>query len=69
MEKKIMIEGMMCGHCKAKVEKAIAEVPGVNACTVDLAAKTATVDLAEPVADEVLFAAVSAKGFTPVKVL
>lgn len=42
MEKKIIIEGMTCGHCSGRVEKALNSLPGVNA-TVDLAAKTATV--------------------------
>lgn len=36
------IEGMMCAHCKAAVEKALGAIDGVTA-TVDLEAKTATV--------------------------
>lgn len=69
MEKKMMINGMMCGHCKATVEKALAAVDGVSACAVDLEAKTATITLDKDVADEVLFDAVKAKRFTPVKML
>lgn len=69
MEKKMMINGMMCAHCKATVEKALAAVDGVSACTVDLDAKTATITLNRDVADEVLFDAVKAKRFTPVKML
>ncbi len=69
MEKKLLIEGMMCMHCKAKVEKALSAVPGVTGCTVDLEAKTAAVTLNADVADADLFAAVEKKGFTPVKVL
>lgn len=30
------IEGMTCGHCKANVEKALKDVPGVEAVSVDL---------------------------------
>ena len=42
MEKKIVIEGMSCGHCSARVEKALNGLDGVTA-HVDLEAKTATV--------------------------
>lgn len=69
MEKKLMIEGMMCNHCKMSVEKVLGAIPGVTAVTVDLAAKTATVTCDGTVADEALFAAVEKKGFKPVKML
>lgn len=39
----LKIEGMMCKHCQARVEKALKAVPGVEAVTVDLEAKTAEV--------------------------
>ncbi len=35
MEKKMLIDGMMCAHCKATVEKALCLVPGVEGCAVD----------------------------------
>lgn len=38
------IEGMMCNHCCANVERVIAAVPGVSKVTVDLAAGTASVE-------------------------
>lgn len=69
MEKKILIEGMMCNHCKMSVEKTLSAVPGVTAVTVDLEAKTATVTCAADVTDAALFAAVEKKGFKPVQVL
>lgn len=69
MEKKMLIHGMMCAHCKAAVEKALNAVEGVSACVVDLEAKTAVITLNNDVADEVLFHAVKAKRFTPVKML
>lgn len=43
METVIKVEGMMCGHCKARVEKACKSVPGTEDAVVDLAAKTVTV--------------------------
>ncbi len=69
MEKKILVEGMMCNHCKMAVEKVLSAVPGVTAATVDLEAKTAIVVCGEDVTDAALFAAIEKKGFTPVKVL
>ncbi len=41
----INIDGMMCGHCKANVEKSIGDVAGVIEVKVDLEAKKATVTL------------------------
>ena len=69
MEKKILVEGMMCNHCKMEVEKVLSAVPGVTAANVDLEAKTACVVCGEEVNDAALFAAIEKKGFTPVKVL
>lgn len=43
METVLKVEGMMCGHCKARVEKACKAVPGVLDAVADLAAKTVTV--------------------------
>ena len=65
MEKVLVVDGMMCGHCKAHVEKALAAVPGVTSAVVDLDAKTATVELAEDVADQALMEAVTEAGYEP----
>ena len=43
METVLKVEGMMCTHCKAAVEKACKSVPGVTDAVVDLKAKTVTV--------------------------
>ncbi len=65
MKKLLTIDGMMCEHCKAHVLRALGTVDGVSAVEVDLAEKTATVTLSSPVSDEVLTAAVSEAGYTP----
>ncbi|MDL2293242.1 heavy metal translocating P-type ATPase [Ruminococcaceae bacterium OttesenSCG-928-D13] len=62
MEKKMTIEGMSCGHCSARVEKALNALPGV-AASVDLEAKTATVKTDGNVSDEALTAAVTEAGY------
>ncbi len=43
METVIKVEGMMCKHCKARVEQVCKAVPGTEDAVVDLAAKTVTV--------------------------
>lgn len=69
MEKKLLIEGMMCNHCKMSVEKVLSAVEGVSSAVVDLEAKTATVVCDASVTDAALFAAVEKKGFKPVQML
>ena len=61
--KNIQIEGMSCGHCSARVEKALSAVPGVSNVHVDLAAKTATVTAEDSVADKALSDAVTEAGY------
>ena len=43
-EHKFRIKGMMCNHCKANVEKALAGIEGVNAVRVELAEGIAYID-------------------------
>ena len=69
MEKKMVVEGMKCVHCKAKVEKALKEVPGVTDVEVDLEAKTARIVLDSDVADSLLMEAVKDKGFDPIQTI
>lgn len=39
----ISVEGMMCTHCKARVEKALLAVPGTESALADLEKKNVTV--------------------------
>lgn len=54
MKKVIIIEGMMCNHCKKNVETILSELNGVEQVTVDLEKKSATLMLSEDISDEVL---------------
>ena len=63
MTKTISIEGMSCGHCTGSVEKALRAVSGVQDVNVDLASKTATVEMDGSVSDEALKKAVTDTGF------
>lgn len=66
MKKVLIVEGMMCAHCQAHVQKALAEVEGVTEAVVDLDSKQATVTLEKDVADQTLMDAVTETGYTPV---
>ncbi|MBQ7500838.1 MAG: heavy metal translocating P-type ATPase [Clostridia bacterium] len=63
MTKLIKVEGMMCEHCKAHVEKALSAVDGVTSVTVDLAAGTAEVTSDKEIPDGVLAKAVTDAGY------
>ena len=58
MEKTLKITGMMCGHCEARVKKALEAVEGVAEAKVSHEAGTAVVTLSAPVDDAVLKKAV-----------
>ena len=60
----LKVTGMTCGHCQKRVEKALAEVPGVYSAIVDLQAGIAELDFDDDAAtiDE-LTAAVAKAGY------
>ena len=58
------ITGMMCGHCEARVKKALEAVENVTQAQVSHEAGTAVVTLSAPVSDEALKAAVEAQDYT-----
>ena len=43
MDVVLKVEGMMCTHCKAKVEKVCKNVPGITDAVVDLEKKQVSV--------------------------
>lgn len=69
MKKIITVDGMSCEHCVAAVKSSLEKLDGVKTVKVDLKKKTATVKLSDSVADDVLNAAVTEAGFTPVSVI
>ncbi len=58
MEKTMKIEGMMCGHCEARVKKCLEALPEVTEAAVSHEAGTAVVTLNGEIADDVLKKAV-----------
>ena len=64
MKVTVKIEGMMCPHCKAHVEKALSAIDGVTSVTADHVAGTATVESTREIPQAELKAAVEAAGYT-----
>ena len=68
MEKTMKINGMMCGHCEARVKKALEALPEVKEAAVSHEAGTAVLTLDAPVADEILKKAVEDQDYEVVSV-
>lgn len=67
MTKTMSINGMMCAHCQAHVEKALNAIDGVEA-KVNLETKTATLTLSKDVSDDMLRGAVTEAGYEVVSI-
>lgn len=68
MIKVLTIEGMMCGHCSAHVEKALRELEGVTDVKVSLENKIAEVTMEKEITDEVFKNVISEEGYEVVSV-
>lgn len=63
MKKTLVIEGMMCGHCTGRVQKALEAVEGVEEVRMSLEDKTAEVETGDGVTEQALTEAVKAAGY------
>ncbi|MBS5115560.1 MAG: heavy metal translocating P-type ATPase [Erysipelotrichaceae bacterium] len=63
MEKTVLIEGMMCAHCKARVEEALNKIEGVKA-TVDLENKCAKLESENAIDEQAIIDAITNVGYT-----
>ena len=68
MTKTMKIEGMMCGHCEARVKKTLEGLEGVTEAVVSHEKGTAVVTLEKEVSDSVLKEAVEAQDYKVVSV-
>ena len=68
MTKTMKIEGMMCGHCEARVKKALEALPEVTEAVVSHESGTAVVTLSAPVEDKVLKKAVEDQDYKVVSI-
>lgn len=63
MEKTMVIEGMMCMHCEARVRKTLEGIEGVASAVVSHENGTAVVTLSKEVSDETLKSAIAQQGY------
>ncbi|MBQ7780609.1 MAG: heavy metal translocating P-type ATPase [Lachnospiraceae bacterium] len=68
MERTMKIEGMMCGHCEARVKKCLEALPEVMEAIVSHEAGTAVVKLGAELDNEVLKKTVEAQDYTVLSV-
>ncbi len=68
MTKKMVIEGMMCGHCSGRVKKVLEALPQVEEAVVSHEDGTAIVTLSEEVADDVLRKAVEDQDYKVISI-
>ncbi len=59
MKKELIVEGMMCAHCEARVKKALEEVDGVVKAQANHKTKKVVVKLEKEVTDDVLVKAIT----------
>lgn len=68
MVKKLFIEGMSCGHCAARIEKALGQLEGVSTVKVNLAGKFAELETARDLNPEAVTQALDGAGYQLVKI-
>ncbi len=68
MKKKIIVEGMSCGHCVNHVKVALEELKNVTSVDVNLEAKTAIIEINEEVKDADIKFAVEDAGYDVVSI-
>lgn len=67
MKEYLYINGMMCGHCKARVEKTLSASAGVVSCAVELENKRALIEYTDAFDKDAAAKALAEDGYTLVK--
>ena len=68
MTKTMKIEGMMCGHCEARVKKVLEALEQVDTAEVSHEAGTAVVTLHGELSDDMLKKAVEAQDYKVIEI-
>jgi copper ion binding protein len=68
MKKKIIVEGMSCGHCVNHVKTALEDISGVTGTNVELASKTAVVEANGEIKDADIKFAIEDAGYEVVSI-
>lgn len=63
MKKKLLVEGMTCGHCVNHVKEALNELTGVTNADVNSDSKTAILEATSEIKDEEIKAAIEEVGY------
>ncbi len=64
MSKLIEVDGMMCDHCKGRVQKTLQDIDGVIDVLVDLTAKTAKITTESVISDDLIKSSIENAGYT-----
>ena len=64
MTKTVKIEGMMCGHCEARVKKTLEAIDGIENVAPDHNTDTAVITLSKNVPEDVIKSAIEAQDYT-----
>lgn len=67
MEKILKVDGMTCGHCKARVEKVVSAIDGVDSVEVDLASKNVIVKMSKDISEQTLSDVIVDAGYEVIK--
>ncbi|MDN5124664.1 heavy metal translocating P-type ATPase [Aliarcobacter butzleri] len=67
MEKILKVDGMTCGHCKARVEKVVSAIDGVDSVEVDLASKNVMVKMSKDISEQTLSDVIVDAGYEVIK--
>lgn len=68
MTKTMIIEGMSCGHCTARVQQALEAVEGVTGVVMSLENKSAVVSMQEEILDDVLKGVVTEEDYEVIEI-
>ena len=64
MTKTVRIEGMMCGHCEARVKKTLEAIDGIESAFPDHNANTAVITLSKDVSEDIIRSAIETQDYT-----
>jgi len=67
MKKKILVEGMSCGHCVNHVSEALKDI-GAKDVEINLDDKLATAEISEDITDDAIKLAIEDAGYDVVKI-
>jgi Cu+-exporting ATPase len=67
MEIVLKVDGMTCGHCKARVEKVLNAIEEVSSVEVDLSSKNVKVTLSKDIDSKILEDAIVDAGYEIIK--